>query len=495
MVAEVNGRVRSTVTDFGPDLLASGRLDAKATMASHGKRLRVRAAIRPSARLRRALLACLLGAGASLPPLLATAAERAVAAAAGFEPLGQIGREGDSYGRFRLPTGIAIDREGYLYVADAAQARIQKFTSDGRFVREIGARDRNQELDLDELEAPYALAITPSQRLLVVEPGRGRVSMWSLRGRYLGSFGSLGSAPGQLSYPKGIAVAPDGTIFVADAGNRRVDVFDSAGRWMRAIGQGEGYLVPPDQLSYPSGIALAPDGTLFVGDENYQRVQAYASGDGSFRGGFEDGGVIDVVNPAGLAVGPNGLVVVDQAQSALLLFSSASPFAYRGRIDLGPGGQRGQVAAPTFAAFDCTGALYVTDRDNRRVQRFGPAGARTCGNHSGSRSEPLMLTVLASKKVRYGRYYAIPLRVGCDRPCLIQARAQVGIGSGSVRLASRQRAAGGSQALVSLLLSTSRDDKLLRALRSRARRATIVVSARDLAGRPARRRLSLTLAR
>jgi DNA-binding beta-propeller fold protein YncE len=44
-------------------------------------------------------------------------------------------------------------------------------------------------------------------------------------GTFLGLFGGLGSANGQMNGPRGISVAGDSTIYVADSGNNRVQVF------------------------------------------------------------------------------------------------------------------------------------------------------------------------------------------------------------------------------------------------------------------------------
>ena len=64
--------------------------------------------------------------------------------------LGAWGKSGSGHGRFHTPTSIAIDPAGFVYVADRAapypaenQARVQKFTAEGRFVTQWfdGPRD------------------------------------------------------------------------------------------------------------------------------------------------------------------------------------------------------------------------------------------------------------------------------------------------------------------------------------------------------------------
>ena len=52
-----------------------------------------------------------------------------------------MGLAGDKPGQFRIPHGIAIDPQGILYVADRENGRIQRFTSEGRYLgkwRDLG---------------------------------------------------------------------------------------------------------------------------------------------------------------------------------------------------------------------------------------------------------------------------------------------------------------------------------------------------------------------
>ena len=60
-----------------------------------------------------------------------------------------------------------------------------------------------------------------------------RVGKANARGEWVGSWGSLGSGPGQFDTPHGIAVSPQDEIYVADRGNRRIQVFDPEGTYLR----------------------------------------------------------------------------------------------------------------------------------------------------------------------------------------------------------------------------------------------------------------------
>jgi sugar lactone lactonase YvrE len=62
-----------------------------------------------------------------------------------------------------------------------------------------------------------------------------RIAKYDKHGRWIKSWGSYGSAPGQLNLPHSIAADADGDIYVADRTNRRIQVFDSDGNLLRII--------------------------------------------------------------------------------------------------------------------------------------------------------------------------------------------------------------------------------------------------------------------
>ena len=79
------------------------------------------------------------------------------------------------------------------------------------------------------VEAPWGVAFTKKGDLVVTERGKDCVSIFSLAGEKLRSFGSSGSDPGQFNLPCGVAVGLHNTIFVADSGNHRIQAFTEEG--------------------------------------------------------------------------------------------------------------------------------------------------------------------------------------------------------------------------------------------------------------------------
>ena len=68
---------------------------------------------------------------------------------------------------------------------------------------------------------------------IFVADGHGpnaRVAKFDRDGRFLLSWGSRGTEPGQFNTPHSIAIDAQGNVYVADSGNKRIQVFDGAGR-------------------------------------------------------------------------------------------------------------------------------------------------------------------------------------------------------------------------------------------------------------------------
>ena len=118
----------------------------------------------------------------------------------GAAPLPGAGVEGESFVR---PTDVAWDRSGNIYVADGY--------------------------------------------------GNARVAKYEPTGKYIKSWGSRGSAPGQFNIVHGIAIDAQGNVYVADEGNRRVQVFDANGtfktQWLN-VGTPTAICITPGPRQY-----------------------------------------------------------------------------------------------------------------------------------------------------------------------------------------------------------------------------------------------------
>ncbi len=75
-----------------------------------------------------------------------------------------------------------------------------------------------------KLRGLHGLAIDSSY-VYVSEYYNNCVSVFTLEGQFLKSFGCHGSGPGQFRLPRGLAVDSSGVLYVCEEGNNRVQLF------------------------------------------------------------------------------------------------------------------------------------------------------------------------------------------------------------------------------------------------------------------------------
>jgi tripartite motif-containing protein 71 len=175
--------------------------------------------------------------------------------------------------------------------------RIQVFDTDGKPIREWQA----------EFYGPRGIAIARDGTVYVTDTGNGRVLRFTPEGQQLQQFGKKGKGPGQLEEPMGIAVSERGDVYVADAGNERVVVFAADGT-LRTSWPVPGW---KEQAFREPGIALLPDGRVAVAVPAADRVLFFAA-DGKAAG---EHAFAQNTGPIGLAVAPDGGLVVSEIKS------------------------------------------------------------------------------------------------------------------------------------------------------------------------------------
>lgn len=145
-----------------------------------------------------------------------------------FSPDGRLllswGEPGSGNGQFHLPHGIAVDRQGIVYVADRENSRIQLFTADGIFHAQWTEVARPCQVFLDDAENVYVAelgfhaGIWPGTADPTADAPGGRVSIFDRHGELRARWGG-GRNPcmaGDFFAPHGICVDRHGDIYVAE---------------------------------------------------------------------------------------------------------------------------------------------------------------------------------------------------------------------------------------------------------------------------------------
>src|SRR5206468_743674 len=104
------------------------------------------------------------------------------------------------------PDGLAVDPgDGDIYVADADDTLVEKFTAAGAFVAQIGGPGSGN----GTFGVPTGAAVDPSTRnLYISDPGLRLVQTFAADGTFLTQFGGLGSGHGTFGSPTQMAVDP-----------------------------------------------------------------------------------------------------------------------------------------------------------------------------------------------------------------------------------------------------------------------------------------------
>ncbi len=177
------------------------------------------------------------------------------------------GTLGEKPGEFHLVRDAVQDSQGNYYISEMGEFdRIQKFSPDGEFLLQWGEHGRGP----GQFVRPESMAIDENDHIWVADSCNHRIQVFDTGGNLLKMWGSEGDAPGELYYPYDLVIDDNGNVYVCEYGNHRVQKFTPDGRslgWWGAEGRGEG------QLFNPWALVRDSRGRIHVLDTNNHRVQ------------------------------------------------------------------------------------------------------------------------------------------------------------------------------------------------------------------------------
>jgi NHL repeat len=145
-----------------------------------------------------------------------------------FDPGGKLllswGESGCDPGQFNLPHNICCDADGWVYVADRENHRIQVFDGNGRYETQWNNLHRPSGIFMTPGKCPicYIGEIGPYMEVNRETPNLGpRITIFDHQGKLIGRLArtpSAGTGPGQFISPHGLAVDAHGDIYVGEVG-------------------------------------------------------------------------------------------------------------------------------------------------------------------------------------------------------------------------------------------------------------------------------------
>jgi DNA-binding beta-propeller fold protein YncE len=175
-------------------------------------------------------------------------------------------------GPFHFPTNVALSPEGEIYVSDGyGNARVHKFTPEGRLVLSWGAPGSRP----GEFRIPHGIAVDRQGTVYVADRENSRIQRFSPRGEFLDAWTDV-------ARPCQVVLDPAGRVFVAELGYRagmwpgtspptpaatggRVSVFDGDGRLLARWGGGDNPTAPGDFFA-PHDICIDAHGDVYVAE-------------------------------------------------------------------------------------------------------------------------------------------------------------------------------------------------------------------------------------
>jgi DNA-binding beta-propeller fold protein YncE len=216
-------------------------------------------------------------------------------------------------GLFALPHGLHVDKDGNVWVTDAAVSKdkskgeqVIKLSPDGKVLMRLGTAGVSGGGPA-QFHDPGDVTTAPNGDIYVAD-GHGtvapnlppdtitRIIKFSPQGKFIKAWGSLGSGKSQFRNPHALVFDSQGRLLVADRVNGRIQIFDQDGKWLTEY----------RQFNHPSGLFITKDDTLYATDYNSEGQK------GTYIGSAKTGKVFAFVPDAeageGIALGADGIL-------------------------------------------------------------------------------------------------------------------------------------------------------------------------------------------
>ncbi len=298
-----------------------------------------------------------------------------------------------------LPSGVAVDSSGNLYIADSNNNRIRK-VSNGVITTvagngTYGFSGDNGPATSAELYNPEGVAVDSAGSLYIADTINNRIRKVSsgvittVAGNGTAGFSgdNIPATSAEFGSPSGLAVDSVGNLYIAD-GDRIRKV--SNGVITTVVGNGTSGLSGDNgpaisaELGSASGVAVDSAGNLYIADYANFRIRRVSngviatiagSGTTSFSGDNGPAASAQLYDPAGVAADSAGnLYIADSFNNRVRRVSNGVITTVAGNGTPGFSGDNGpasnaQLSDPFGVAVDAAGSLYIADTGNNRIRK------------------------------------------------------------------------------------------------------------------------------
>jgi sugar lactone lactonase YvrE len=317
-------------------------------------------------------------------------------------------------GQLSLPNSIAVDGSGNIYVADTDGHIIRKITPDGMVTTLAGLAYSPSCSDGVGAQArfnyPYGIAVSRDGTVYVADTNNQIIRKITTDGMVrtiAGRVGITGSSDGQggsalFNRPFGLAVDDHNNVYVADASNCTIRKITPDGTVSTFAGKASGVIKKPNvgstdgkgaaaRFAYPSSLAVDHKGNLYVVDTNNYLIRkitpdgvvsTLAGSKGKFGSSDGKGAAAQFNCPIGIAVDDGGNLYVGDTGNYLVrkitpdgMVTTLAGAHRPGYVDAK--GKAAQFKRPAGMAVDGSGNIYVADAFNFVIRKITPDGTVT----------------------------------------------------------------------------------------------------------------------
>jgi len=330
---------------------------------------------------------------------------------------GGIGNSGDgglaTNATFRNITGLAIDKQGTLYIADSSNHVIRGVDINGMINKVVGTGANGNSGDggnalLATIGSPMGLAVNANGDIYFTDAAFHIVRKVSStiittiggNGNNTGPLGDGGnSLSACFSFPTAVSVDSIGNVYVSDTYHNRIRKIGTnqiittyagdgfADSVLHGRFQGDGSLATQASLNFPFGLAMNKNGQLYIADNrnncirrvnkdgtitriNYQKTEV----------GFIATG-IKLTTPSWLSLdASNVLYVADKGNNAVFkidtlgILRTVAGNGFYGFSGDGLSARDASLASPSGIVIDAGNNLFIADKDNNRIRKVLSSG-------------------------------------------------------------------------------------------------------------------------
>lgn len=173
----------------------------------------------------------------------------------------KFGEFGVMEGQFTEPSGVAVNAQNDIIVADTNNHRIQIFDKEGRFKFQFGECGKRD----GQLLYPNRVAVVrTSGDIIVTERSpTHQIQIYNQYGQFVRKFGA-----NILQHPRGVTVDNKGRVVVVECKVMRVIIFDQSGNVLQKFGCSK-------HLEFPNGVVVNDKQEIFISDNRAHCVKVF----------------------------------------------------------------------------------------------------------------------------------------------------------------------------------------------------------------------------